>query len=363
MSTTATPILEINQLRVSRGTEFDLIIDHLTLNPGEVLAVVGPNGAGKSTLLLTISKLLVPASGSITYRGTDLTHLKELDYRRNIALVMQDPLLFDTTVYNNIRTGLRFRGLSKKEQEERIESWMERLKISHLRDRHSAQLSSGQAQRVSLARALVLNPAILLLDEPFSPLDSPTRSKLIEDLRTLLSRFGTTTVFITHDQEQALSLGDRVAIILDGMLRQVGSPESVFSSPRDSEVANFLGVENVLPGMVNESKNGKISVEVHHHQLEAIGDEQPGRQIFFCLRPEDITLWKTIDLPRSSARNVLTGKIASISIQGPLIEINIDCGFPLIALITRASAQELELDVDVSVAASFKASAVHLIPR
>jgi len=363
MSPSQPPILEIDHLHVSRGNEFDLVIDHLNLHRGEVLAILGPNGAGKSTLLLTISKLLAPRSGKLTFKGKNFDQINDLDYRRNIALVLQDPLLFDATVFNNISTGLRFRGLPKSELNDRVEIWMERLKIDQLRNRHAAQLSTGQAQRVSLARALVLEPAILLLDEPFSPLDTPTRSSLIADLRILLSASETTTVFITHDQEQALSLGDRVAVILDGRLRQTGSPESVFSSPSDSEVANFLGVENVLPGHVTASLEGNISVDVEGQHLEAIGSEAPGRQIFFCLRPEDITIWKTENMPQSSARNRLTGRVSSISTQGPLIEITIDCGFPLTALITRASAQDLELDLGMPISATFKASAVHLISR
>lgn len=363
MTSNQLPVLEINHLLVSRGNEFDLVIDQLILHQGEVMAILGPNGAGKSTLLLTINKLLASKSGTITYRGKNLDQINDLEYRRNIALVLQDPLLFDTSVYNNISTGLRFRGLSKSEQNEQIEVWSERLKIAHLKDRHASQLSSGQAQRVSLARALVLKPDLLLLDEPFSPLDMPTRAALIEELRVLLSEFNTTTVFITHDQEQALSLGDRVAVILDGSLRQVGSPQSVFTSPIDSDVANFLGVENVLPGHVTESIEGKISVDVQGHILEAIGSEESGRPIFFCLRPEDITIWKTTDMPQSSARNKLTGQVKSISNQGPLFQIYIDCGFPLVALITHASAQDLELELGSPVSATFKASAVHLIPR
>lgn len=358
-----THVLKINNLHVSRGREFDLVIDQLTLNNGEVLAILGPNGAGKSTLLLTISKLLDPTDGTIIFKGTNVDQINDLEYRRDIALVLQDPLLFDTSVYNNVCTGLRFRGLSKSEQSDRVETWMDRLKIDHLKERHAAQLSSGQAQRVSLARALVLNPSLLLLDEPFSPLDSPTRIQLIDDLRLLLSESGTSTIFITHDQEQALSLGDRVAVILDGRLRQAGSPEEVFSSPSDNEVANFLGVENVLPGQVMDSIEGQISVDVQGQLLEAIGDEEQGRQIFFCLRPEDITIWKTTDMPRSSARNLLTGSVSSISTQGPLFEIKIDCGFPLTALITRASARDLELEIGTAVSATFKASAAHLIPR
>ena len=146
-------------------------------------------------------------------------------------------------------------------------------------------------------------------------------------------------------------------------MRQVGSPQSVFSSPIDSDVADFLGVENVLPGFVVNSEGGKMTVNVNGQQLEAIGKIEKGREILFCLRPEVITLWKTPDIPLSSARNHLSGRITSISNQGPLLQINIDCGFPLVVLITRASAQDLEIDLGMEVSAAFKASAVHLIPR
>lgn len=357
------PVLEINNLVVSRGNTFNLVIEHLEFHRGEVIAILGPNGAGKSTLLLTISKLLKPASGEIFFNGIRFDQIDDLEFRRNIALVLQDPLLFDTTVYKNIRTGLQFRGLSKLEQIRKTNFWMERLNIEHLKDRHAAQLSSGQAQRVSLARAMVLEPAILLLDEPFSPLDAPTRNSLINDFSNSLSNMDMTTVFITHDQEQALSLGDRVAVMLDGKLRQQGPPEFVFSTPSDSEVANFLGVENVLPGEVMSAGDGKISVNIQGQLLEAIGDEKTGSNVFFCLRPEDITLWKATDMPPSSARNIISGNITSIFPQGPLLQVKINCGFTLTALITRASAEDLDLELGSKVSASFKASAAHLISR
>lgn len=363
MNSNNQPILTINNLQVTRGQDFHLSIDKLDLFEGEVLAIIGPNGAGKSTLLLTLTRLLKPLKGTISYKGTDITQIDELAYRRNLALVLQDPLLFDTTVFHNIATGLRFRGLPKAEQSKRIEEWLSRLNIIHLKQRPAGQLSGGQAQRVSIARAMVLEPKLLLLDEPFRALDAPTRSVLIEDLRTLLSKTKTTAIFVTHNQEQALAIGNRVAVILDGKLQQVGSPQSVFSAPIDSKIASFLGVENVLPGVVRSSESGKILVEVNGHQLEAVGDISPGREVFFCLRPEDITIWKNPDIPTSSARNQISGIVDSIVNQGHLLQVRIDCGFPLVVLITRASAQDLEIEVGTRVSALFKASAVHLIPR
>lgn len=357
------PILTIEDLHVARGQDFHLSIEQLDIVDGEVLAIIGPNGAGKSTLLLTITRLLNPLSGTIRYKGQDITKIDELAYRRNLALVLQEPLLFDTTVYHNIAIGLRFRGISIAEQEKRIELWLSRLNINHLKTRPATQLSGGQAQRVSLARAMVLEPTLLLLDEPFRALDSPTRTALIDDLRRLLSETRTTAIFVTHNQDQALSIGSRVAVILDGKLQQVGLPQSVFSAPLDSKIADFLGVENILPGVVRTSETGKIMVEVNGNQLEAVGDADPGRDVYFCLRPEDITIWKTPDIPMSSARNQLHGIVSTITNQGHLLQIRIDCGFPLIALITRASADDLEIKIGLQVSAAFKASAVHLIPR
>jgi len=363
MTSREDPVLKIRNLQVRRGSEFNLSIDHVDIYAGEVVAIVGPNGAGKSTLLLALSKLLEPKAGSISLRGQSIEQIADLEYRRQIALVLQEPLLLDTSVYNNIAAGLRFRGISKSEINQRIDEWLIRLNISHLKDRPASQLSGGQAQRVSLSRAMVLKPTLLLLDEPFSALDTPTRMALMQDLRNLLSETATTTIFITHDQEQAMFLGDRVAVLLDGKISQIDSPQTVFSSPIDTAVANFLGVENVLPGFVVDSKDGNMSIDVKGRQLEAIGNVVSGKEVLFCVRPEDIILWKTTDIPKSSARNHLAGQITSIANQGPLLQITLDCGFPLVVLITRASGQELDIESGMEVSATFKASVVHLIPR
>jgi tungstate transport system ATP-binding protein len=358
-----TPLLRIENLRVNRGKGFQLSVDDFDLQEGEVTAIIGPNGAGKSTFLLTISKLIKPAAGTIYFKDQPISTIDDLKFRRQIALVLQEPLLLDTTVFNNIAVGLKYRRVEKSKQERLISDWLSLLNISQLKDRPASQLSGGQAQRVSLARALVLDPAILLLDEPFRALDAPSRTTLMQDLRRLLTETGTTTLYITHDQEQALFLGDKVAVLLEGRLRQVGSPQEVFSSPIDPQVAEFLGVENVLPGTVINSSNGRLIIDIEGNELEAIGGIDPNQNVLFCLRPEDITLWKTTELPESSARNQLIGHVKSISPQGPLFQVTLDCGFPFVVLITRASARELELKPGMRLSASFKASAVHLIPH
>jgi tungstate transport system ATP-binding protein len=234
------PLVEIRDLLVKRGEHPALRLEHLAIENGEVLAVVGPNGAGKSTLLLTLARLLKPERGEIRFNGQPASVESDTVYRRRIALVMQDPLLFDTSVFDNVAFGLRFRGIAKDVIRRKVPLWLERLGVGHLAKRRAGQLSGGEAQRVSLARALVLEPQLLLLDEPFSALDPPTRSRLLDDLGALLRETATTTIFVTHDLPEAAQLAGRMAVIIGNRLRQVGDPQSVFADPADEEVAGFV---------------------------------------------------------------------------------------------------------------------------
>lgn len=233
-------LVEIHDLSVRRGGNPVLQLDQLTILEGEVLAVVGPNGAGKSTLLLTLARLLKPERGKILFNDGQAETESDTMYRRRVALVMQDPLLFDTSVFDNVASGLRFRGTSKNVIRRDVPLWLERLGVEHLSKRRAGELSGGEAQRVSLARALVLKPQLLLLDEPFSALDPPTRNRLLEDLGALLDETFTTTVFVTHDLNEAAQLAGRMAVIVGNQLRQVGNPDDVFASPVDHEVAQFV---------------------------------------------------------------------------------------------------------------------------
>ena len=235
-----TPLVEIRDLLVKRGEHLALQLDRLAIVNGEVLAVVGPNGAGKSTLLLTLARLLKPERGEFLFNSLPTAAVSDTDYRRQIALVMQDPLLFDTSVFENVASGLRFRGIAKDEIRQKVPVWLERLGVGHLAKRQAGQLSGGEAQRVSLARALVLEPRLLLLDEPFSALDPPTRSRLLDDLRALLIETATTTVFVTHDLPEAARLASQMAVIIANRLRQAGAPGAVFAAPADDDVAAFV---------------------------------------------------------------------------------------------------------------------------
>lgn len=232
--------IEIHNLQIRRNDKTALEIPGLSIERGETLTVVGPNGAGKSTLLLALARLLKPSQGDILYDGKSLRQLDELDYRRKISFVFQSPLLMDMSVEQNVALGLKFRGTSKNETHERVEKWMKQLGVESLAKRRAGQLSGGEAQRVSLARAFVLEPELLLLDEPFAALDPPTHAKLLNDLSSLLKEDNRTAVFVTHNLNEAAQLSSRIAVIVAAALRQVGTARQIKSQPADESVRAFL---------------------------------------------------------------------------------------------------------------------------
>jgi tungstate transport system ATP-binding protein len=233
-------LIEIKDLQIKRNKQNALEITNLSVQRGETLAVVGPNGAGKSTLLLALARLLKPAQGQILYEGRSLAQWNELAYRRKISFVFQSPLLMDMSVEQNVALGLTFRGTPKEETGARVGKRMKQLGIESLSKRRASQLSGGEAQRVSLARAFVLEPELLLLDEPFAALDPPTRSQLIEDLSVLLKEDHRTAVFVTHNLNEAAKLSHRIAVIVEGRLRQVGRAQQIKAHPADEAVEAFL---------------------------------------------------------------------------------------------------------------------------
>jgi len=216
-------LVEIRNLLVRRAGLPVLEIDHLNIEKRRVLVLVGPNGAGKTTLLLVLARLLKPERGDILLNGQPATGLRDRDYRRRIGLVMQDPLLLDMSVYDNIAIGLRFRHVPGPESAHRVEAWAERLGIQHLKTRKAATLSGGEAQRVALARAFVLQPELLLLDEPFGALDEKTRTELLRDLKALLPTTGATTLFSTHDDREVNALADSKIELADGKIHTESS--------------------------------------------------------------------------------------------------------------------------------------------
>jgi tungstate transport system ATP-binding protein len=227
---------------ILQATELKLIMDHkeifnianLSIHEGEVTALVGPNGAGKTSLLLTLALLHRPSCGQIFFYGQPVSR-QVLPLRRQMAVVFQEPLLMDTTVLGNVMTGLRIRGVNKSEALQRAEEWLQRLGIAQLAKRSALQLSGGEAQRVNLARAFALQPKILFMDEPFSALDYPTRSALLDDIGAILQETRITTLLVTHDYTEIPSLASRVLVMLGGHLI------------KDGTVAEILGTSALPP--------------------------------------------------------------------------------------------------------------------
>ncbi|MFZ4439560.1 MAG: ABC transporter ATP-binding protein [Syntrophales bacterium] len=355
-------LLQVEDLLVRRGGVTVLDISALDVLSGQVLALIGPNGAGKSTLLLTLAGLLKPVRGRLLFRGEPIGN-GGFDYRRHIAMVFQEPLLFDTTVFENVATGLKIRGVGRAEIGRMVPEYLERFGVGHLAKRSARKLSGGEAQRTSLARAFVTKPEIVFLDEPFSALDPPTRDALTGDLEQILRETHTTAVASTHDQTEALRLADRIAVVNGGRIAQIGPVAEVMNRPANEFVASFVGVETVLPGRVVETSDGVFVAAVEGGEIQAVGHVRTGDGVLCCIRPEHVTLSTNTPFSTSSARNVFSGTIRKITPLGLFHRVHLNCGFDLVAYVTRQSLETLSLDEGKSVIASFKATAVHVIPH
>ena len=357
------PLLEVRGLTVHRGRTPVLDIPSLRIGQGEVVALIGPNGAGKSTLLLTLAALLKPATGTLIFHGEALaSEAKRQAYRRRVTMVFQDPLLFDTTVRENIAAGLRLHGVGKAERQQRVEATAAQFGIVGLLDRSARHLSGGEAQRTALARAFALRPELLLLDEPFSALDPPTRGGLLEDLGRILADTGTSALLATHDQAEASRLANRLAVMKGGRILQAGALQQVMNHPDDPFVAAFVGMETLLQCTVSAALEGVLTLTLAGHELIAVGEAEAGDSILVGIRPEHVTLSLQTD-KTSSARNQLPGTVTKVIPWGPFHRVELDCGFDLSTWVTPQSLTELALAPGRPVVAAFKATAVHVVRK
>jgi len=343
---------------------FRLCDVNLDVSESEYFIVLGPTGAGKTVLLETIAGLHWPCRGRILLEEEDITHAPP--ERRNIGFVYQDYALFPhLSVAGNIGFGLRLRGMGWGEVEERVAAIGRLLGIEHLLHRTPGTLSGGEAQRVALARALVIEPRLLLLDEPLSALDPETREGLQRELGRIHRELGTTTIHVTHDFEEAVALGDRIAVLREdrlddggheGRIVQVGTPEDIFRRPANEFVARFVGVRNIFRGKARSAEDGYKLVSIGEVEIAAVTELEGS--VHLSIRPEDILLSR--EPLRSSARNVFQGRIVDISDRGTIAYITVRVPPDFICLITRRSLEEMELREGLEVHIAFKASAVHV---
>lgn len=318
----AEPLLSLENVRKEFGG-FQLHPVSLSIQSGEFFCLLGPSGCGKTTVLRLIGGFEQSDGGRIVLGGQDITKLPP--NRRNIHTVFQKYALFPhLNVHDNVAFSLRLKKVPSAEIEKKVATALELVEIGHLKLRRTHELSGGQAQRVALARALVAQPAILLLDEPLSALDPQLRLKMRDELKNLCRRVGTTFVMVTHDQEEALQISDRLAVMKDGHCLQVGTPKSVYEDPSDLFVAQFIGPVNEIPGEIGEDESGswKIQSALGTFKMKRNGVVYP-KQVSMVLRPEKIRLLRQRS---NKEENQLEAHVQELSYLGSRTEYLVRTG-------------------------------------
>jgi tungstate transport system ATP-binding protein len=336
----------------------------LEIKPGEIFTLIGPSGSGKTSLLRIIDFLDKPTTGTMFFDKKEISAYEKdrLAVRRRMAMVFQKPAVLNTTVAKNVAFGLKFRGVEIEQITTRVRDALALVGLSHMEGRRAVTLSGGEMQRVAIARAMVTHPEVLLLDEPTANLD-PVNAEIIEDLVIRINKkFHTTIIFSTHDMIQGQRLADRIGVIMDGRMVQVGDLHDIFYRPIGIDIARFVGIDTVLHGVIRGNDKGLAAIDVGETLFEAPTTLTTGKVALY-IRPEEITVSPDITEPpvRSSIRNHFVGTIKKMMPFGPFIRVTIDCGFPLTALITRRSCEELGLTPGTKVRASVKASAIHVL--
>ena len=302
-------------------------VSHVSLDirDGELFTLLGPSGCGKTTILRLVGGFHKPDQGNIYFGDREVSSLAP--YERNIGMVFQNYALWPhMTIANNVAYGLKLKKFSKTEIGEKISRALKLVNLTGLEDRYPGQLSGGQQQRVALARALVLNPDVLLLDEPLSNLDAKIRIQVRAEIRKLQKDLGITTIYVTHDQEEALTLSDRIAVINLGKLQQLGSPRDLYERPENPFVADFIGINNLIPGEIQEMNAGekwmraktKLGVLVCAYR----DGFKPSDRCTICVRPETASVGRSEEAPKGF--NQITGKVSFAYYIGNTIRYDVE---------------------------------------
>ncbi len=357
------PLIETRDLWQRRDGHDILKNINLRVERGEIFALIGPTGAGKTTLLRLIDMLDIPAEGKVFFNGTDINSSDKvrLETRRKMAFVLQKPVVFNASVYENIACGLRWRGVNSRDIHKEVDGIVETVELKSYKYRNARTLSGGEVQRVAIARAIAVQPEVLLLDEPTANLDPVSASKIEDLIAGIIKRETITVIMATHDMSQGQRLADRIGVLVNGEMVQTGGLHEIFTSPRNKQVAELVGMENIIDGVVTSNVGEMATIDINGRVIEAVTDFDVGVEVSVCMRPEDITV--ALSRISSSARNSMAGNITWTVSTGPLCRVEIDCGFPLVALVTRRSAEEMRLKKGTQVFANFKAVSIHVLRR
>lgn len=311
--------LEINDVRKLYGSSVAVDTFNLKIERGEFISFLGPSGCGKTTTLRMVAGFERPSSGQIVINGNDVTQTPP--NRRNVGMVFQSYALFpNMTVAGNIGFGLRVARESADAMRGRVEEMLKIIHMEEFANRYPYQLSGGQQQRVALARALAVRPQVLLLDEPLSALDAKIRVSLRQEIRTIQRQLGITTIYVTHDQEEALSLSDRIVVMSRGRIEQIGAPFEIYNFPQTHFVASFVGTLNMLTAQVVDGPTGRVLVDGQEIRLaRPLTDSPPGKRLSVALRPEIISL-NGVDGPDA---NHLQGAVEDVTFLGSIVRVRV----------------------------------------
>jgi ABC-type Fe3+/spermidine/putrescine transport system ATPase subunit len=330
----------------------------LEIADGEVFTLLGPSGCGKTSLLRLIAGFHRPDAGTVAFGDRVVNDVPT--HARNIGMVFQNYALWPhMTVFQNVAYGLRLRRLPGVTVRERVAEGLGKVNLAGLEARYPSQLSGGQQQRVALARALVLNPNILLLDEPLSNLDAKIRVQVRAEIRTLQRQLGITTVYVTHDQEEALSLSDRVAVMRDGRVLQLGAPRELYERPQTRFVADFVGTNNLIPGSVKGQAGDLLFVETALGPIRAraVGEVGAGRRCLVVVRPENVAIGAG-----DGAGNQVPGRVALAAYLGNTLRYDVEAGGMTLKADIRDSWHHEALPIGASITLSFPPSVTLALP-